>query len=435
LRQTVSIATTARGRRPSPARSPVTRLEVGQATEARMPDVGLAHADQSPPPAGETAGLLARMTPAHLRVDVQLGTDGWPDRLDQAKRQAQALSCPLEVAVFLPEAAPSDLGRLATALTNTRVQRVLVYRADAEGTPGADVAALRTALTSVPAHTPFAGGTDLYFAQLNRTRPDVAMMDAVAFPITPQVHAADEESIIESADGVRAVVRTAHGFGAGLPVLVSPISLRPRYNPDADESDDPAGSAGSAAALPDNVDPRQMSIFGACWALVTMNALAEEGVSATTWLETVGPRGVIENQAVPAFSAHFPSRPGLVFPLYHVLRDACELRAAPLLECSSDGPGHCSSIAVRQGGRVTVLVANVQPTPLMIDISFSGAEPAAPVTVRRLNTKSAALAMLSPERYRAQASSHRSQGGLLRLDLRPYEYTRLDYALPDERDD
>jgi hypothetical protein len=431
LRQTVSMATTARGRRPSLARSPVTRLEVGQATEARMPDVGLAHADQSPRPAAETAGLLARMTPAHLRVGVHLRSDDWPDRLDRAKRAAQALSCPLEVAVFLPEAAPSDLRRLAAALTNTRVRRVLVYRTDAESTPGADVAALRQALTGLPAQTPFAGGTDLYFAQLNRTRPDVAMMDAFAFPITPQVHSADEESIIESADGVRAVVRTAHGFGAGLPVLVSPISLRPRYNPDADESDDPAGSA---AALPENVDPRQMSIFGACWALATMKALAEEGVSATTWLETVGPRGVIENQAVPAFSAHFPSRPGLVFPLYHVLRDACELRAAPLLECSSDGPGNCSSIAVRQGGRVTVLVANVQPTPLMIDIRFPGAEPAA-VAVRELNTESAAMAMLSAERYRAQASSHRSQGGSLRLELQPYEYTRLDYALPDERDD
>jgi D-apionolactonase len=429
LRQTVSIATTVRGRRPSSARSPATQIEVGRATAARMPDVGLAHADQSPPSAAEAVALLARMAPAHLRVDVHLRTGDWRDRLDEAKRAALALSCPLEVAVFLPQAAPANLGQLARALANTRVRRVLVYRADAESTPGADVATLRTALTSVPAKTPFAGGTDLYFAQLNRTRPDAAMMDAVAFPITPQVHAADEESVIESADGVRAVVRTARAFGAGLPVLVSPISLRPRYNPDA--ADEPPAPA---QALPENVDPRQMSIFGACWALVTMKALAEEGASATTWLETMGPRGVIENQVVPAFSERFPSRPGLVFPLYHVLRDACELRAEPLLECSSDRPGTCSAIAVRHGGGVTVLVANLRPEPSAIELRLDGADPAAGVAVRRLSTESAAVAMLSAERYRAQASGHHSQDGSLRLELLPYEYTRLDYASPDEKD-
>jgi D-apionolactonase len=370
------------------------------------------------------------MAPAHLRVDVHLDADGWPDRLERAKRQAETLGCPLEVAVFLPEAAPSDFDRLAAALTKTRVRRVLVYRADAESTPAAEVARMRKVLIGLPPGTPFAGGTDLYFAQLNRTRPDVTMMDSVAFPITPQVHAADEESIIESADGVRAVVRTAHSFCAGRPVLVSPISLRPRYNPDA--PDEPTESA---AALPGNVDPRQMSMFGACWALVTMKALAEERVSATTWLETLGPRGVIENEAVPVFSGHFPSRPGLVFPLYHVLRDACELREQPLLECSSDGPFTCSAIAVRRSGGVTVLVANLRPEPVTAEIRLPRTELATGVVVRCLNTETAASAMLSAESYRTQASAHRPhRGNKLRLDLLPYEYTRLDYASTDEKD-
>ena len=72
-----------------------------------MPEVGLAHADHPPPPAGDAAGLLARMAPAHLRVDVHL----LPAKLGSAgstreARQAQALGCPLEVAVFLAEALP-----------------------------------------------------------------------------------------------------------------------------------------------------------------------------------------------------------------------------------------------------------------------------------------------------------------------------------------
>lgn len=428
LRQSVSVSTAVLGHRRSPKPRQAAQLTIGDAMTARMPDVGLAHAYQSPPPAGKVAGLLARMAPAHMRVDVRLRSEDWPGRLEHAKRRALAFGWPLEIAVFLPEAAPSDFDLLAAALTKTSVRRVLVYRAGAESTPGADVAVIRQVLNGLPSQTPFAGGTDLYFAQLNRTRPDTAMMDAIAFPITPQVHAADEESILESADGVRAVVRTAHDFCAGRPVLVSPISLRPRYNPDA-----PDGPAESATRLPDNVDPRQMSIFGACWALVTMKALAEEGVSATSWVETLGPKGVIENAVVPTFSRQFPSRPKLVFPLYHVLRDACELKGAQLLSCSSDEPRQCSAMAVRRGGRVTVLAANLRPEPVMAEVRLSRTEAGTDVAVRSLNTQTAP-AMLTAETYRAQSRMIRPHANVLRLDLLPYEYARLDYPSIEEKD-
>ncbi|HET9894024.1 MAG TPA: hypothetical protein VFQ44_03750 [Streptosporangiaceae bacterium] len=421
LRQSVSVSVTARVRPRGPKPRQAAHLMVGDLTSARMPDVGLAHADQSPPPTADSACLLRGLAPSHLRVDLHLGSDGWPDRLADAGRQAEAVGCPLEVAVFLPAAAAADFGRLNAALTTTDLRRVLVYRADAESTPAADLAMMRNVLAPLPSGTPIAGGTDLYFAQLNRTRPDVEAMDAVVFPITPQVHAADEESIIESADGVRAVVRTAHDFCAGRPVLVSPISLRPRYNPDA--ADEPSSSG---HGLPDSVDARQMSVFGACWGLVTLKALAEEGVSATTWLETTGPRGVIENAAPRSFLGGFPSRPDLVFPLYHVLRDACELRGAPLLGCSCNQPLQCAAMAVRKGGRVTILVANLRPEPATAQVLLARTGLVTDVAVRRLNTETA-TAMLAAESYRRQAQLHRPRANLLSLNLLPYEYTRLDY--------
>jgi D-apionolactonase len=286
---------------------------------------------------------------------------------------------------------------------------------------------MRKVLRALPPGTPFGGGTDLYFAQLNRTRPDVAAMDEIAFPITPQVHNADEESVIESADGVRAVVRTARDFCAGRPVLVGPISLRPRYNPDApSEPADPA-------ALPDSVDVRQMSVFGACWALVTLKALAEEGASATTWCETSGPKGLIENAVAPAYRPPFPSRADLVFPLYHVLRDASELRGGQVLGCPSGAPQLCSALAVGRSGRISVLLANLRPDPVTVAVRLARAAPGGDVAVRRLNADTAA-ALLTAESYRAQARRHLAEAGAVRLDLAPYEYTRLDYASTDEKD-
>jgi len=429
LRQTVVVAATARGRARRaaagrPAAGHVVRLAVGEPSTGRVPEIGLACAAEAPPPAEPAAELLARMTLAHLRVDLHLHRPGWPADLDRARSQARRLGCPLEVAVFLDSDATQNLGRLAVELAGTRVGRVLVYRAGAESTPSADVTAVRRALAAWPAQPPTAGGTDLHFAELNRSRPDVTVMDGVAFPITPQVHAADEDSMAETPDGVRAVVRTARAFCAGRPVLVSPISLRPRFNPDATDE-----AARPAAALPDNVDPRQMSLFGACWTLATLTALAEEGVSSTTWFEAVGPRGVIDSETVPPFSGLFPSRPGLVFPVYHVLRDACELTGTQLLGCSGGDPLRAAALAVRRAGHTVLLAASLRPEPSTLEFRLPGPDHPDEVMIRRLNTTTAASAMLTAESFRREVHRLPVHRGVLRLDLLPYEYCRLDFGV------
>jgi hypothetical protein len=425
LQQTVSVSATVRGRAPRTRPPAVPQIVIGDEIAARMPEVGLAHADDLPPPAPRTTELLARMALAHLRADVHLQREGWAQRLGRARRQAQELGCPLEIAVFLENADTAGLGQLAPMIAQVPVRRVLVYRADAESTPGADVAAARAAL---PSGTPFGGGTDLNFAELNRSRPDVAAMDAIAFPINPQVHSADEDSMVETAEGVRAVIRTARSFAAGRPVLVSPISLRPRFNPDEPDVPD-----GPTATLPGNADPRQMSLFGACWALVTMKALAEEGAHATTWFETTGPRGVIDGDTAQPASSLFPAHPGLVFPVYHLLRDVCEFGGAQLLACSGD-PLRVAAIAVRRGDRSAILVANLRPEPSAIEVRLPRRLPGNGVTIRRLNTMTATAAMLSPESFRSHAQAQPVHGSTLRLDLVPYEYSRLDLGPGGEQD-
>ena len=420
LHQAVSVSVTRLGPAPRPRPPAVPQLVVGDEIAASLPEVGLGQADDLAPPAPRTVELLARMALAHLRADVRPQREGWAHRLGAARLQAQELGCPLELAVFLEDGAPADLDQLAAALEQVPVRRVLVYRADAESTPAADVAAVREALPALPAVTPFGGGTDLNFAELNRSRPDVAAMDAVAFPITPQIHAADEDSMVETAEGVRAVIRTARSFAAGRPVVVSPISLRPRFNPD-----EPDGPDGPAATRPANADPRQMSLFCACWALVTMKALAEAGAHATTWFETTGPRGVIDGDTAQPGSCLFPAHPGLVFPVYHLLRDVSEFGGAPLLACSGD-PLRAAAIAVRRDGRSAILVANLRPEPLAIEVRLPRQLRPSGVRIRRLNTVTAMAAMLSPESFRRQAQAQPVRRATLRLELLPYEYSRLD---------
>ena len=429
LQQAVSVSAILRGRAPRTRPPAVPRIVIGdEIAAAPMPEVGLAHAGDLPPPGPRTTELLAGMALAHLRADVHLQREGWADRLGAARRQAQEMGCPLELAVFLDNGAPSGLEQLAPVLGQVPVRRVLVYRVGAESTPGADVAAVRAALVALPSATPFGGGTDLNFAELNRSRPHMAAMDAIAFPINPQVHAADEDSMVETAEGVRAVIRTARSFAAGRPVVVSPISLRPRFNPD-----EPDALDGPAAPLPGNADPRQMSLFGACWALVTMKALAKEGAQATTWFETTGPKGVIDGDSAQPARSLFPAHPGLVFPVYHLLRDVCEFAGAPLLACSGD-PLRAAAIAVRRDDRSAILVANLRPEPSAIEVWLPSQLRRSGVTIRRLNTMTATAAMLSPESFRSHVQAQPVHRSTLRLDLLPYEYSRLDLGPVGEQD-
>ena len=163
----------------------------------------------------------------------------------------------------------------------------------------------------------------------------------------------------ETPDGVRAVVRTARAFcvacpSPGLADLASPRDSIPTP---------PDEAARPAAALPDNVDPRQMSLFGCpCWTLATLTALAEEGVKLHHLVRGHGTQGVIDSAGGTALQRSLPSRPGLVFPRStHVPagrvraergRAAGALRRRP---AEGRGPGGPA------GGCITLLAASLRP--------------------------------------------------------------------------
>ena len=77
------------------------------------------------------------------------------------------------------------------------------------------------------------------------------------------------------------------------------------------------------------VDPRQMSLLGAGWTLGSLKYLAEGGALSH---DLVRDGRVARRDGVGAGSPlpeQFPSRPGMVFPLFHVLADANEWPGAP----------------------------------------------------------------------------------------------------------
>ena len=146
------------------------------------------------------------------------------------------------------------------------------------------------------------------------------MLDLVCYSINPQVHAFDNASLAETLAAQAVTVASARQFAGALPLAITPITLRPRFNPNA-TAPEPAPAPGE---LPRQVDVRQMSLFGAGWTAGSLKYLCASGAASLTYYETSGWRGVMELASGAPLPERFRSLPGGVFPLYHVLADIGE---------------------------------------------------------------------------------------------------------------
>jgi hypothetical protein len=102
------------------------------------------------------------------------------------------------------------------------------------------------------------------------------MLDLVCYSINPQVHAFDDCSLVETLAAQATTLESARSFVGSTPIAVTPVTLRPRFNPNATgpQPEPPPGE------LPPQVDPRQLSLFGAGWTMGSIKYLTEGGVAS-----------------------------------------------------------------------------------------------------------------------------------------------------------
>jgi hypothetical protein len=233
------------------------------------------------------------------------------------------------------------------------------------------------------------------------------------------VHAFDNASLAETPEAIGEQIRSAHEFFPGKPLIISPITLKPRFNPVA-TGPEPTPTRGE---LPPSVDVRQMSLCGAAWMLASLKHLAETSPASVTFFETVGWRGVMETDAGSPQPEEFPSLPRSVFPLYHVLADVSEFSSASAIFSQSESPLAVEILALRQTARTRVLLANLSAQTHLVRLPWIETE----ARVRFLDETNALAAMTEPEQFRLQpAPRKRSSAGQLELELLPYALARID---------
>jgi hypothetical protein len=394
------------------------RIEIGPSLARSFPAVGFGLPSHGQPSTTAETNLIRSMHPSHLRVDLRLAAPGWQDVLNRAVREAGAIGCAIELAIFLREEPERELAALATYLAGDdwRVDRVLVLHELEETTRPLWIAAARGQLRLVLPGAQFFGGTNGYFNELNRNRECIDGADGLAFSLNPQVHAFDDLSLMENLAAQPETIRTARSFAGPLPVAVTPITLRPRPAATRD------AMPGATEELPFEVDPRQFTLVGAAWSLASVGLLAGAGATSLTYFETSGWLGVTEREHPSRQSTRVASPALSPYPMFHVFADIGEWRGADLADLRIADQTAIGGIACGTTDTSFLAIANLTEDEQRVEVGpYEG-----DVHLRRLNDASASLAARDHVAFRADSTLLRSRGHLVSLTLSPYEVARID---------
>ena len=354
---------------------------------SKLPALGLGYVSGMPP--------LGALNVAHIRVDLVLNQPGHVELLLRAIAETAASKTGLELAVFVSSNADSELKALAKAVTGARVARYLIFHIDE---PSTSEKWLRLAKMHLKG-APVGGGTNQYFAELNRSRPAVDAVDFASYSINPQVHAFDNLSLVENLSSQGDTVKSARMFLGSKGIVVSPVTLRPRFN--------------QFSKQPTPPDPRMASLFGAAWTLGSVKYLSEAGASSVTYYETHGKAGAMASRDT-------------VFPLYHVLADVSEFAGGEVLATESNDRFKAAGMLLRKGARQRAVVANFTPELQLVRWNKSGF--GARVRVKSLDEHSYEEATKTPHAWRTKSGLLFENSGDLLITLLPYAVLRIDPA-------
>ncbi len=402
------------------------RLTLGELSGRTLPPIGFGMPGDGGEMSARESELVSRLRPDHLRAELHFASPGWPAGLERAISAARQTGSALELALFLTDDSEQALEALSIKLTGIPVARLIVFH-EAEAPVGTTSAhwleLARTHLADTLPGTPFFGGTNGNFAEINRQRPDVSAMDGIAYTINPQVHLPDEQTLIEAIEAQHDTVVTARSFSAALPISISTVTLKPPFNQAATEEEAPP----APDELPPSVDPRQMSLFAAAWTVGSIRSLALGGAGSITYYETTGWRGLLETASGSPLPDEFSSFPGMLFPVYWVFAFLADAKEAAVLKLVCSEPLLLDGLAFIKGSRLGVLVANLQPASQEVHIS---PVPNSEASVRHLNEDTLTVAATDPETFLKRSGSLQARARRAALTLKPYETAFVEFRLP-----
>ncbi len=359
---------------PEPLAEGPVEIVVG-ATAVELPSIGV-HLTSAPWTDGEES-FLRSLALGHVHADVDASAPDASERIRDAVSRARTLGSRVLIALHSPGDPDPALGAPLAEAGET-LAGVWIINPQEKVTSRATLDAWRSRLGP---DLPWGCGTNLYFTELNRQPPDTAGLEWTTFSTNPQVHAHDDRSVLQNTATLAVIAADAPRLTGATRIHVGPVSLRPRFNPNAT---DPAADV-SSTDLPADVDARQRTWFAAAWTALAVRSLTAPGtVSAVTLFDDLGWKGLRARDTGPEDPA-FASRSGEEFPVADVIKALSA--ATQVLPSTSSNPESVDALVLDgpEGRRAIVVNLTGEPREARLVGAADAAITLAPHDVKSIN--------------------------------------------------
>ncbi|RRB02284.1 hypothetical protein [Larkinella rosea] len=355
----------------------------------------------------------------HLRVEVNFQKPDWIEVFRKAVDDATQLQLKLEIALIFNQLANFELYTfLKQTIDPALVYSVTVLSNFSKSTPVSLIEQVVPPLRQAFPTALVGAGTNAFFVAVNRETPPLQTVDFVSYAISPQAHAIDNLTMMENTAAQADTVRDARHWTQN--VHISPVTLRPRFNPDA-KGDDPDSVPHQ---MPFSTDPRQMALFCAAWTVASLKNLMQAGARSLTYYETVGEQGIVQGDRPSAYPDQFISEAGTLFPVYWVFQILNGFRGGKIISTTSSHPLKVEALLLQNDQSKVLILANQTDEVQTVSVPIHQ-----PVSQWILDEISWPKANVAPASFWDEIEQNRlpDETGHLQLELIPYATAFLEW--------
>jgi hypothetical protein len=334
----------------------VIHLSFNTASSLPVPEIGIGRSTRNIPLEENEIEILKTINFDHYRCDLYLFYPGWKEIAKRSAEEASELGYSQELVLFFDD----DYKEQSSAFSNWMaesgiVPRVItIFHKTVQVTPAYLTEYVTLILRKAVPEVKICIGTNANFAQLNMDRLVTLQSDLVCYSCHPQEHASDNTTLIENLQALAHTVKGARIFSEGRGVWLSPVNIQRRFNANIENYETPA----SSDTLPQQVDSRMMSLFGACWTAGSLKYLCESGVSGITYYEAAGERGIIQGDYDSRWPDDFKSGAGMIFPVYHIFKWFLEDKSYRIIRSRSSSPLKVDVLAMLMESKIRFVLIN-----------------------------------------------------------------------------
>lgn len=329
----------------------------------KLPELGVCNTSREEPITRKEVAILKELPLFHLRAELKLFQTNWKLELTKVVAESDKLNLPLFLVLYFSENWENERNEFKKLVAKIPVKVKHVLVVGKNHLPDNSIfKEVQPGIKKLFPDAKIGSGVNAYFAELNRNRPKSKKTDFINFTISPQVHAFDNASLVENMEAQKYAVESAQSFFPGLPIYISPLTLKQRFNVVATSEETPI----PPGELPPQVDVRQNLVFAAQWLLGSLKFVAQSGAELATFFETVGWRGFIQGDFEPSIPEKFSAKKGDVFPVYQLLKELVGFDE--VLFSESRAPVKTDGIVLQSKEETKLLMANFTDDPQEIII-------------------------------------------------------------------